>query len=584
MSPALVTFFCFLGYTAAYFLYARFLARRVFRLDQAAVTPAHALADGVDYVPTNRYVLFGHHYASIAGLSPMLGPAVAVIWGWLPALIWVVVGTAFIGGVHDFAALVLSIRARGMSIGKVAEDIMGPRAKTLFHIIIFFLVALAMGVFVYVVADLFTSAYHPEAVGPTFSLMILALIMGWLIYRKGFRIAPLTASAFVLMLILVWVGMDVPVGGVSNEIWSCILLAYAFLASVLPVWMLLQPRDYLNSLLLYLGVGLMFGGFFLLGPSFQAPAIDLSPQGAPPIFPFVFITIACGAISGFHGLVSSGTTAKQIDRETDATFIGYGGMVGESLLGLSAVLATTTGFASAGAWAAHYRDWAVAQQLSANLGAFIDGAGLFISQFGVPLETGRSFMAIVAIAFALTSLDTAARLLRFNITEIGQTLNVPALKNRALAAALAIGAIAFFTFFRIDGRPAGLTLWQLFGTTNQILGGLTLLAASLYLLQKHRPAVYTLLPMAFMMLTTLSAMVAKIRDFFAAWMARGALGSLLLLLLGALLFGLSVWLSVEAVVRFIQFRRGTLPPLRLGASQGTGSTPPGSPPPAGPPA
>jgi carbon starvation protein len=179
--PVLVTLLCFAAYGAAYFLYARHLARHVFHLDPAAVTPAHARADGVDYVPTNRYILFGHHYASIAGLSPMLGPAVAVICGWLPALIWVVAGTTLIGAVHDFAALVVSMRGRGMSIGKVAEDIMGPRAKTLFHIIIFFLVALAMGVFVAVVADLFTDAHHPEAVGPTFALMLLALAMGWLI-------------------------------------------------------------------------------------------------------------------------------------------------------------------------------------------------------------------------------------------------------------------------------------------------------------------------------------------------------------------------------------------------------------------
>jgi carbon starvation protein len=564
VNPTLVTVLCFAGYVAGYFFYARFLARQVFHLEEQAVTPAHALSDGIDYVPSNRYILFGHHYASIAGLSPMLGPAVAVIWGWLPAMVWVVLGTLLIGAVHDFSALVISIRARGMSIGKVAEDIMGPRAKTLFHLIIFFLVALAMGVFVYVVADLFTARHHPEAVGPTFSLMLLAVAMGWLVYKRGLRIGPLTAAAFVTMLLLVWFGMELPVAGVSRGQWSVVLLGYTFLASVLPVWLLLQPRDYINSLLLYLGIAMMFGGFFLLGPSFQAPAVDLHPEGAPAIFPFVFITIACGAISGFHGLVSSGTTAKQIDKETDATFIGYGGMIGESLLGLSAVLATTAGFASAAAWSAHYRNWQVAKELSANLGAFIDGAGLFIAQLGVPQATARSFVAVVAVAFALTSLDTAARLLRFNISEIGDTLKLRPLQNRYLASLLAVAAIGFFTFFRIEGRPAGLTLWQLFGTTNQILGGLTLLAVTLYLLQKKWPAVYTLVPMLFMMLTTLVAMTAKLRDFAGAWWADGALGNLLLLLIGAAIFGLSVWLSIEAILRFIQFRRGTLPPMRLG--------------------
>jgi carbon starvation protein len=563
VSPVLVTLLCFAGYGVAYFVYARFLGRRVFQLDDTRTTPAHLYTDGIDYVPSNRYILFGHHYASIAGLSPMLGPAVAVIWGWLPALIWVVVGTALIGAVHDFSALVVSMRARGMSIGKVAEDIMGPRAKTLFHIIIFFLVSLAMGVFVFVVADLFTDRYHPEAVGPTFSLMVLALIMGWLVYKRKVPILPLTLAAFVIMLALVWFGMDLPVRGIANENWSLILLAYAYCASVLPVWLLLQPRDYINSLLLYLGLALIFGGFFLLQPEFVAPLIDLHPAGAPPIFPFVFITIACGAISGFHGLVSSGTTAKQINKESDAVFIGYGGMIGESILGLAAVLATTAGFATSASWEAHYRSWETAKQLSANLGAFIDGAGLFISRLGVPQETGRSFVAVIAVAFALTSLDTAARLLRFNISEIGETLKVKPLQNRYLSSALAIAAIAFFTFFRIGGKPAGLTLWQLFGTTNQILGGLTLLAVTLYLLQKGKPVIYTLVPMVFMMVTTLWAMGAKLMDFTRTWMADGQLGNLLLLILGGVIMALSIWLAVEAVLRFAAYRRGDLPPMKL---------------------
>ena len=232
------------------------------------------------------------------------------------------------------------------------------------------------------------------------------------------------------------------------------------------------------------------------------------------------------------------------------------------MLGLAAVLATTAGFASADAWQEHYRNWEVAKGLSANLGAFIDGSGLFISQIGVPLDTARSFMALVAVAFALTSLDTASRLLRFNINEMGETLRLKALGNRYLSSALAIGAIGFFSFFRIDGKPAGLALWQLFGTTNQILGGLTLLAVTLYLLQKGWPTRYTLVPMLFMMITTLVAMVSKIRDFAEGWWTSGGVGNFLLLLLGVIIFGLSVWLAVEAVIRFIQFRQGKLPPLQ----------------------
>ena len=229
-----VTILCLAGYFLAYHLYAKHLARNVFQLSPDRTTPAHELQDGIDYVPSNRYVLFGHHFASVAGLSPMLGPAIAVIWGWLPGLLWVFFGGILIGAVHDFGALVISIRARGLSVGKVAEVIIGRRAKTLFHILIFFLISFAMGVFILVISGLF-SRTHPEAVLPTFSLMILAVGVGYLSYRRGFRLGPLTAGAFVLSLLIVAVGLRLPVTGISAGSWNLILLVYCFLASVLPV-------------------------------------------------------------------------------------------------------------------------------------------------------------------------------------------------------------------------------------------------------------------------------------------------------------------------------------------------------------
>ena len=545
MTPVLVTFACFLFYIAGYHLYGKFLARRIFQLDAAAPTPAHQLEDGMDYVPSNRHVLFGHHYASITGLSPMLGPAIAVIWGWLPALLWVVLGTLFIGAVHDFGALVISMRARGMSVGKVAEDIITPRTKTLFHIIIFFLIAVAMGVFVNVCATLLTSAHNPEAVYPSGTLMILAIVVGWLVYKRKVPLGRVTAVAFGITLLAVWMAVRLPVVDLSLGQWSLLLLAYSFTASVLPVWLLLQPRDYVNSLLLYLGLLSIYAGFFLLRPAFAAPAVQLHPPGAPPLFPFVFIVIACGAVSGFHGLVSSGTTAKQINQETDALFIGYGGMIGESLLGLLSVLACTTGFLTRDLWMQHYQSWDLAQGLGPNMKAFIDGAALFLSQLGVPMAIGQVFVALMAVSFALTTLDSATRLLRFNITEVGETLHIRILSNRYLAALLAVFAIAFFSFYKVDGKAAGLALWQLFGTTNQVLGGLTLLAVTLYLMQRKRPYWYTGLPMLFMLATTLTAMVIKMRDFWST-------GSYLLLVLGGMIFLLSVWLAVEAIIRVMK--------------------------------
>ncbi|RMF20444.1 MAG: carbon starvation protein A, partial [Deltaproteobacteria bacterium] len=333
---------CFVLYWLGYRFYAGYLGRRVFALDGAAVTPAHAMRDDVDYLPTNPYVLFGHHYASITGLSPMLGPAIAVIWGWLPGMLWVVVGALLVGCVHDFAALAMSMRARGLSVGAITEGIIGARAKTLFHLIIFFGIALAMGVFVSVIATLFTPKFYPQAVFPSFALMAIAVGVGVAVFKRGVPASRAAALGFVLTLLAVAAAAGserLSVVWSSRDGWGVVLLVYSFLASVLPVWVLLQPRDFINSLLLYLGIAVMYGGFVVLRPEFVSPAVVLAPPGAPPLFPFVFVVIACGAVSGFHGLVSSGTTAKQIASEDDARMIGYGGMIGESLLGLMAVLA-----------------------------------------------------------------------------------------------------------------------------------------------------------------------------------------------------------------------------------------------------
>ena len=548
MTPLIAAAMCVAAYALAYRLYARFLATELFELSPDRETPAHALRDDVDYMPTNRFVLFGHHYASITGLSPMLGPAIAVIWGWLPAMLWVVLGAVFVGAVHDFSALAVSIRARGMSIGKVAEGLIGKRAKSLFHIIIFFLIALAMGIFVDVVATLFSPDFYPESVLPTGALMVIALTMGILVYRFDWSLARVTAGGFVLMLAFVWLGIRTPIVGPSMAEWKWLLLGYAFAASVLPVWTLLQPRDYLNSLLLYLGLVGMYAGLVVTNPPFVAPVVDLNPAGAPPMYPFVFIVIACGAASGFHSLVSSGTTAKQLNSESDAVFIGYGGMIGESLLGLMAVLACTAGFISREDWLGHYASWDSAQGLGNNIGAFISGTSRFLEGLGVPLAVASTFVAVVVVSFALTTLDSATRLLRYNIAEISETVRAPALGNRYVASTLAIAAIGIFAFYEVDGVAAGLVLWQLFGTTNQLMAGLALLAVTLYLLQRGKPIIYTAVPMFFMLVSTLAAMASKLQDFWSSrdWLLLGT---------GGILFVIAIWLSGEAIIAVRRYRR-----------------------------
>jgi carbon starvation protein len=558
MTPDVMAVLVLSLYAVFYHFYARrFLARRVFALDPEAVTPAHSMRDDVDYIPANKYILFGHHYASIAGLAPMLGPAIAVIWGWVPALLWVVLGTLLVGAVHDFSALVLSVRHRARSIGTIAKDVISPRTRLLFLLVIFFLVSLAMGVFVLVISGLFAApdpadispTSHPEAVFPSYALMLIAMVIGFLIYRRKMPVWPLIAVGFVLMLVTTWMGLKMPITGVSSTGWTWTLLVYAFAASVLPVWLLLQPRDFLNSLLLYLALFSMLVGFFLLSPDWVAPAFNPEPEGAPPILPFLFIVIACGAVSGFHGIVASGTTAKQLDKETDAPFVGYVGMIGESLLALMAVMATTAGaFASHEQWASFYGSWEQAAGLHQKLGVFIQGTGQFIHQLGLPTDLAEAFISVVVVAFALTSVDTGARLLRFNIQEIGHTLGIRAMDNRYLATTLAVLAIGFFAFFKVDGKPAGLFLWTLFGTTNQILAGLTLLAVTIYLYRKRRPILYTLLPMLLVLAATISGMfMGAYKAFLNGQWAVAAVGSMILFL--------ALWVLVEAWLIVVTIRK-----------------------------
>ncbi len=579
MSVIIPTLACFAVYAAGYLFYSRFLSERLYGLSDVRPTPAHTLTDGVDYVPATKPVVFGHHFASITGLAPMLGPAVAVVWGWLPAMLWVVFGAILVGCVHDFSALVVSLRAKGMSIGKVAEGIIGPRAKTLFHLVIFFGVALAMGVFVYVIGTLFQVELapgvdgqpgppgYPGAVTPSVGLIGLALILGYLFYKRGLPLGPLAAAAFVVSLGFVWLGYAYPTMGLDPALWPSrspwvySLLFYAFIASVLPVWVLLQARDFVNSLLLYLGLGAAYVGLLVAAPEFQAPAFRGEVENAPSMLPFVFIIIACGAASGFHGLVSSGTTAKQLDRESDARFVGYGGMIAESLLGLLAVLATTAGFTSREAWHVHYASWDTVQGLGKNIAAFIAGTAKFIAALGVPEGLGGAFIAVVVVSFALTTLDSATRLLRYNIEEIGETLGLKI--NRYVSSIAAVMVIGAFALYRVDGKPAALALWTLFGTTNQLLAGLTLLTATLYLKQRGRSVWFTGVPAAFMLLSTVLAMSQKLTEFFDK-------GQWLLFVVGGTLFVLAAWLVVEAFIVMRSKRREEgwdveMPGLRGGA-------------------
>lgn len=546
------TLACLVLYWAGFRFYSTYLAGRVYGLADDQPTPAHTQRDDIDYLPTNRFVLFGHHYASITGLSPMLGPAIAVIWGWVPALLWVVGGALLVGCVHDMSALVLSIRARGLSVGAITEGVIGKPAKTMFHLVIFFGIGLAMGVFVSVISTLFTPAFYPQSVVPSFALMAVAVAIGFAVFKRGVPAGPAVALAVLLVLGLVAYsaspGAPTPLWDYPTG-WGVLLLAYSLIASVLPVWVLLQPRDFINSLLLYFGMALMYVGFFVQGPEFVAPAFSPAPVGAPPMLPFVFVVIACGAVSGFHGLVSSGTTAKQLDRAGDARMIGYGGMIGESLLGLMAVLACTAGFSSSEQWHLHYADWGSANTLGGKIGVFIEGSAGFVSSLGVPAELATAFIAVIVVSFALTTLDSATRLLRYNISEIASGLGAKG-ENRYLSSVLAVAVIAVFAFYRVDGRPVGLALWSLFGTTNQLLASLTLMLATVYLYQRGRNFWVTAVPAAILTVVTLAAMAINLRAFYEA-------GQAMLLGVGVVLLVLALGIVTAGLLALFSGRRGS---------------------------
>lgn len=541
---------------AGYRWYGTFLARQVFRLDDTQPTPAHTLRDDMDYLPTPVPVLFGHHFASIAGLGPLLGPAIAVVWGWLPALLWIVVGSIFVGAVHDTGCLVASVRNRARSIADVTADVMGHRARMLFLLFAVFALSLAMGVFVVNIASLFApgagaaeGGHVPQAVLPSVMLILIAATVGVLHYRLRWRLTPLTAVAVVASLFFVWLGVQLPITEVAGvamtpERWTYALMAYAFVASVLPVWLLLQPRDYVNSFQLYLGMALLLVGVLLANPAIVAPPVNTSASGLQPLFPMLFITVACGAVSGFHSLVASGTTSKQLACESHAQPVAYGGMLTEGLLATLALVAVAAGIGDAAEWSARYADWKTAGTHA--LANFVHGAGAIVAMSGVPLELAKVFVATVAVGFALTTLDSGTRLIRYNVQELGGAWRWRPLQHPLVATLVAVGLIGGFALMRspdpVTGqlKPLGSILWQLFGTSNQLLAGLSLLVVSLYLRALGRPSVYTAVPMAFMLVVTLSALGWSMWQFWRQ-------GNWLLLLLAGVILVLAGWLVAEAV-------------------------------------
>ena len=542
----------FLGYR----FYSKFIAEKIYRLDPTFITPAHAMRDNLDYVPTNRLVLWGHHFTAVAGAAPIIGPGIAVIWGWVPAFLWVVLGTIFFAGVHDFGAIWASVRNRARSVGALTGDVVSQRSRTLFMIVIFLLLLMVNAVFAVAIASELTAM--PSAVIPTWSAVAVALVIGVSIYRLGVPILWPTIVGTIILYAMIYLGELMPVvlpeqvfGLGRGTQWILILFGYAAVASMLPVWLLLQPRDYINGIQLFVGLGLLYGAVVIANPTIVAPAFNVSvPAGAPPIVPLLFVTIACGAISGFHGLVGSGTTSKQLNTEPDARFVGYLSSVGEGALALVTIIAATAGFASVADWERMYSSFG-----EGGIRAFVEGGGTILAGLGLPLAFAQTLLTVMAVLFAGTTMDASVRLQRYIVQEWGAIYRIPALQNGYIATALAVGACLMLAFGAggADGT-GGMMIWPLFGTTNQLLAGMTLVVISVILVRLGRPSRYTMVPMVFV---TTMAFLSAVYQLWTLYEA----GNYLLVFLDVLIIIAAIWVMLESASALMTARRDKAAPV-----------------------
>jgi len=559
---AIVSLFCFyLGYR----FYSQFISAKIYDINDTLTTPAHEFEDGIDFVPTKRQILFGHHFTSIAGAAPIIGPCIAVYWGWLPALLWIVAGTIFMGAVHDFGALVVSLKEKGRSIADITSTVINPRVRLMFLIFVMFLTWLVLAVFAMAIAGLFKAV--PTSVLPINIEIIMAIIIGYFIYKKKMESLIPSLVALVVLYLFVWIGTFIPISletfGVPSEdvqnTWVLCLFIYSAIASLLPVWFLLQPRDFINSHQLIVGLCLIFMGIFVAQPLVDAPAIRaVTDISSPPIFPMLFVTIACGAISGFHGLISSGTTSKQVNSLKDSRIIGYGAMLGEGTLAVASTITAVAGIAlvtnchlpSIGTvenlnWAIYYDSWSHATTNKAT--AFVLGGGALLEQLGLPHALAKTLMAVLIISFAATTLDTATRIQRFIISEIGASTKIKLLQNKYFATFFAVIPAIMLTMWSIQDPVTGSmkqtawVLWPIFGASNQMLAALTLMVLTLYYWKRNKPVLPLFIPMLFIMVIAFISLIIKAKAF-------NMQGNVLLFSITIIMILLIVWMVLEGLL------------------------------------
>jgi len=563
MQALLIMVVAFAGYIIMYNLYGKFIGNKIFKLSSDATVPSSELEDGIDYVPTKKEVIFGHHFTSISGTGPIVGPAIAVIWGWVPAMIWVFFGSIFMGAVHDFGSLIISMRNQGKSVADYTGKYVNNRTRFLFFLIAFLELWIIVAIFGLVIAVVF--AMYPASVFPVWCEVAIAVYLGYLIYKKGKNIITWSILAVIVMYITVGIGVYFPltmpaIAGIpSTGVWTIILLIYAFIASVLPVTTLLQPRDFINSHQLFVAMVLLILGVVFSAFSgnlhIVAPAVQLAPAKAPSMWPFLFITIACGAISGFHALVSSGTSSKQVRSEDDALFIGYGSMLMEGTLSTLVIIAVTAGIgmgyvtksgealAGVAAWTTHYSSWAAAAGLGSKISAFVDGSANMIASTGLPFKVAIAVMGVFVASFAGTTLDTATRIQRYILSELFGSLKLNFLTGKYIATFIAVATALALAFATGGGGKGALKLWPLFGAVNQTLAGLVLIIISVYLKSKGGLKwLISGIPAAFMVVMTIWALYLNQTKY-------GVSHNVLLQVINGIILIIAIWISIEGLIK-----------------------------------
>jgi len=494
MNSAVLLLITLVALSLGYFLYGRFLSRGIFGIDQSRTTPAHTKRDGIDFEPAKHWlILFGHHFSSICGAGPIVGPVLAcAYWGWGPSVLWLVIGAIWMGAVSDFSSLFVSVRSEGKSIASIAKPEISPRARILFSVFIWLSLILVIAVFSIFAAKTFVA--EPSAVIPSFGLIPTALLFGWLVYFKGWRNRTATPIGLLLLAAFLFIGNKVPIvlpelGGLSTEsLWILIFLAYCFIASITPVQILLQPRDYLACFILFGVIVIGVTSIFVVHPPLQeASFIAFRPiewGEAGPMVPMLFVTIACGAISGFHSLVSSGTTCKQISSEGHTCRVGYGGMMIECLVGVMVLICVSAALTRV--------ELGSILRAGGPIAAFSEGYGKLSSLFLG--DYGKSFAILALNAFILTTLDTATRITRYLTSEL------LGIHNKYLATVIVVVASASLALTGSWGK-----LWPAFGSSNQLIAGLSLLVASCWLLHRGKKILFTLIPSLLMLLITIGS-------------------------------------------------------------------------------